>query len=177
MIDLRKGNRAAWLLTQYGPCSTLSNMRIGRGTDDVFDTCDICCLLLKMLNSPNDPIIDTATSVQDLDTTRSVRHTKLAAKTTINISSNPISLWQGGLTIPLDQSLGFFHFSKQVGVSNDPSGISDFSTSLVQSRDYPHDSPFRYIRQLNDLGEWLPGSAPTTTTSGCEENEEDVPFP
>ena len=62
--------------------------------------------------------------------------------------------WEG-LTIPLDERLGFFHLGKQVGITDDSSGISDFSTSLVQTGDDPDNSSFGYVCQLDDFREWL----------------------
>ena len=55
------------------------------------------------------------------------------------------------LTIPLDQCLRFFHLGKQIRISNDPRRIPDFSASLVQPRDNPHNRSFRDISQLDDL--------------------------
>jgi hypothetical protein len=59
------------------------------------------------------------------------------------------------LTIPFDQCLCFFHFRKQVGITNYPSCISDFTTSLIQPRNDPHNGSFGNISQLDNIGEWL----------------------
>jgi hypothetical protein len=79
---------------------------------------------------------------------------KLAANTTTPVSSTSY-LEDKQLTIPLNQCLCFLHFRKQVGITNNPSCISDFTTSLVQPRDHPHNGSFGNISQLDDFREWL----------------------
>jgi hypothetical protein len=93
---------------------------------------------------------------------------KLAANTTTLVSSTSF-LEDRQLTIPFDQCLGFLHFRKQVGITNDPSCISDFTTSLIQPRDNPHNGSFGNISQLNDFREWL-------VISFIPYQEGDVPF-
>lgn len=74
------------------------------------------------------------------------------------------------LTIPLNQCLCFLHFRKQVGITNDPSCISYFTTSLVQPRNDPHNGSFGDISQLDDFREWL-------VISFILYQEGDIPFP
>jgi hypothetical protein len=83
---------------------------------------------------------------------------KLAANTTTPVSSTSY-LEDKKLTIPFDQCLCFLHFRKQVGITNDPSCISDFTTSLIQPRNDSHNGSFGNIGQLNDFREWLPVSS------------------
>jgi hypothetical protein len=79
---------------------------------------------------------------------------KLAANTTTPVSSTS-HLEDKQLTIPLDQCLCFLHFRKQVGITNNSSCVSDFTTSLIQPRDDSHDRSLGDISQLDDFSEWL----------------------
>ena len=59
------------------------------------------------------------------------------------------------LTVPLNLKLCFFHFLKELRISDDTSCIANLSTSLVKPGYTAHDSAFSDVRQVRNLLEWL----------------------
>lgn len=55
------------------------------------------------------------------------------------------------LTVTFYLILRFFHLLEKFRIANDPGGVSDFPTRLVQPSYNPDDSTFRNISKCGDL--------------------------